>query len=575
MTPNAGPLGSLQLPADRSPLRSLRDPFLILILCAAVYWPWLGTADFAASEGHRVVPGWTMAHSGRWLHSSMFELTYIRKTPGMPWAIAAFSHLFGQNEWSARSVSAAAATLAALACWWFSRKWFGPRSALAAAAAQALLPTLWAPGAPPARTAEIEMLLIFASQLAALGILHALVFRRFPLSLSIAPITPAPTAHSHPPAPLLRPLLLASIIAVACFTAALAKGLAAAPLLLAVALGAAIAIGSLRDALLRPVWLAPLLASLAAYATISHYFDLNNQPDAVRETSRFLWTDWINTLALPAAAFVALLPVSLAMLFVFGKDARLEAQDAARRGDSSFALADLMARALTWSWIAAVASYMLLGVENHRYLLPAGILAAPLVGYVIRGVGADRPPHLAPPFSLHRRRIARRLLLGSSTGWPWAVLLLLASLVSAYALAHRDQAHRSRELAAIIADLYHARQADAIVADAAIEARPDLLLYCQSLGCRVIWWKPIDMRQHPDRPLPRLTPTNPVFLARTDHRGDERSLLTEHIEHSLPSLGQYEFALMYRFSESNTLPRDEGAWFDDSPVGQSTGPHRP
>src|SRR5262249_8439204 len=87
---------------------------IVLVAAGLVYWPFLGHSGFAFSEGQRVFPGWEMARGGDWLVPRLFGQAYLRKPPGMPWAIALASFVFGENEFSARSVSALAVTLGAL-----------------------------------------------------------------------------------------------------------------------------------------------------------------------------------------------------------------------------------------------------------------------------------------------------------------------------------------------------------------------------------------------------------------------------------------------------------------------------
>ena len=144
---------------------------LILAVCAAVYWVGLGKNGLSMSEGHRAIPGWEMVRSGEWLVPRMFERVYVRKPPGMFWAIAASAKVLGETEFSARAVSALAMTLSALVVFLVARRWFGNAGGLAAGLAQALTPLWWSVG----RSAEIEALNNALTQAACLLVVDAMV----------------------------------------------------------------------------------------------------------------------------------------------------------------------------------------------------------------------------------------------------------------------------------------------------------------------------------------------------------------------------------------------------------------
>lgn len=146
----------------------------VLAACVATMWLGLGSTGLSMSEGHRAVPGWEMLANGEWFVTRMFGEIYVRKPPGMMWAIAGMSAVFGESAWSARAVSALACTLMALAAWWFGRRWFeSERVGLLAGLAQALTPMLWEAG----RSAEIEALHTMGVQFAVLGVIDAAVRR--------------------------------------------------------------------------------------------------------------------------------------------------------------------------------------------------------------------------------------------------------------------------------------------------------------------------------------------------------------------------------------------------------------
>src|SRR5690606_4823581 len=162
-----------------------------------------------------------------WLLPRMFGQAYLRKPPGMYWAIAGSSALFGESEWAARAVSAAAATALALVACLFATRWFGRPWGLVAGLAQALMPLMWLPG----RSAEIEAL----TTLAIVAACRMLIDWAVP-----------PASRSG-----LRRTLLAGGAAVALAAASLVKGPVVLPFAAAALAGAGLAQRSVRP-LLRP-----------------------------------------------------------------------------------------------------------------------------------------------------------------------------------------------------------------------------------------------------------------------------------------------------------------------------------
>ncbi|MEM0984016.1 MAG: glycosyltransferase family 39 protein, partial [Planctomycetota bacterium] len=161
--------------ASRKPLwsRAWFQIAAVLLACAIVYWFRLGTGGLHSTEGHRAIPAYEILESGDWLVTTMFGQPYLRKPPGMPCAFAISTLIFGESAWSARAVSALAATLMALVALRFARLWFGPAGGLAAALTCALTPWLLESG----RAAEIEALNTLGTMLAAYGLIHVGVAR--------------------------------------------------------------------------------------------------------------------------------------------------------------------------------------------------------------------------------------------------------------------------------------------------------------------------------------------------------------------------------------------------------------
>lgn len=582
----------------------------LLCVCALVYWLWLGTPGFAASEGHRVVPGWTMLQTGEWLRLRMFDLTYIRKPPGMPWAIAAFGWLFGESEWSARAVSAACATLAVFACWWFARKWFGAAAGFAAAMAQALMPLLWLPGGP-GRTAEIEMLLLFGTQLGAMSLVHLAIGSAIRRAGGRATSDGAQGGGGCPAHYMLFAMA-------GCAVAGVAKGVAALPVLAGVLLAVIVTRRSWRCAINWRVLVPVVIGVGAAAGIVLTVFARNDDPHAVRETGEFLWTSPLRSLTVLPIAWVSALPVSLAWLFVWGGDARREASlNAGSAGEGNMARAYTFAKALGLAWLFAAVIYTVVGVGNPRYLLPASVLLPPLVGYVWLGAfgnGASRSAQLRGGaqskelrFVPQRVRIARAMFLGKPAAS--AVLLTGGAMVAAYIFSHREQAHAGERAARKIAEALsgHGQDETVVFVDGVLEARPDVLLYAERELTRIaatrgdvpqakfVWWKPIPsasewrqitreraaQRSAGDRSgetggVGDATAKNgaaakdwslagrALWLVRIDERGDERSAVPGGTEAMRARVGQFEFALMMPAANGagSGPERDESDFFN-------------
>lgn len=451
---------------------------IVLLVCSLVYFPALGRGGLTMSEGHRAIPAWEMLDTGEWLVPHMFSQPYLRKPPGMPWAIAASSVLFGRTELAARLVSAVSATLMAVIALLWSYRWFGPRGAMAAGLAQALMPQMWMWG----RTAEIEVLNALGAQIMLFGVLETLRLRR-----------------------IVGPLALAFGLVFA----ALAKGPAAAPCLAGAIIAGAL-VPNIRGALRRPgLWLALAAGAAAIIAgalVVSHRLQSLPAPPVTQGVSSFLWEpDRIpGVLVFPAAAWISALPVSLALLFPWGPGARAETSAGSPLSK---------ARLLAWTWVISIAIYTLAGVSNPRYALPAACTLAPLVGYVLSGVDKW--------LLASRARTARWMLLGAFPVW---VVVLLGS-ATAYILTAeaRTRAKSGRDagqaIGARIVEVLRNGTIDAhggriiVAADQLVEARPEVLAYAertaQELGVE------LEPRWTPGRVFPP-SPEVPIVILRVD-----------------------------------------------------------
>ena len=430
---------------------------VVLAACLLVYWVGLGRGGLHSTEGHRVIPGLEILRTGDWLVTTMFEQPYLRKPPGMPWAVAVSSWLFGASAWSARAVSALAATAMALIAWRFGRAWFGPIGGLASGLASALLPWFLESG----RAAEIEALNTLGSQMAALPLLALLVVRR--RGPDHGPDRGG-NAHHRNPQRLNMALAAAGVVVLG-----LAKGPASVPLLVGVLGAGAIVCGWRALASLR-VW-APLAAGVlvvgGVYGLIAwRVASLGVQP-VTQSPAAFAFEPGklVGVALLPIAAFVAAMPASLAVLFPWGPNAARERTTSGCRPTPRLDLA----RALAWAWVLTVVVSMVIGLSNVRYTLPAAVLLPPLVGYAVATLHRGMTPA--------RDRIARAMLLGRP--WVWVPVLLIGAgvYVGTVEASKRSSTGRDagRAMAARLIELDPARPI-VVVADQMIEARPETLL---------------------------------------------------------------------------------------------------
>lgn len=456
----------------------VRQVGLLALVCCVVYLPRLGATGFSMSEGHRVIPAWEMLDDARagdphWLVPRMFGTAYLRKPPGMLWAIAASSAIFGENEFAARLPSALAATLLAVVVWAFGTRWFGSPWGLAGGLAQALLPVLW----PSARSAEIEALHILTTGAAALIILHmAWSGHRWAWTWAIGLIlTGASLGFTKGPAgtPFVVAAYLSFFVLRPRFTTMIVSFLA---------IGGAYWV-------LR--WsLRPFVEAASGQAVVQGVDDFLWQPGRIGQI-----------LTIGPVVLATMLPASLALLFPWGPDAaselvgeRATAGETPRpRAGRAPTPATVTAKALAWASISSLLILTVFGVGNPRYGLPVCVFLTPLVAYGARGAGGA--------FVRTRPAIARAMLLGRP--WVWPVVLLIGAGAYVGVLEPHRRASSGRGAGvALAADLPDG----AIVwADEMIEARPEVLLYAvrgaerEGKHVKVRWYKPSFMPDaHPD-----------------------------------------------------------------------------
>lgn len=423
---------------------------IVLLACGAVYWLRLGDRGFSSTEGQRVIPGWEMLDTGDWLVPRMFGQIYVRKPPGMPWAVAVSSILLGETEFAARAVSAAAATAMAMLALLFATRWFGHPWGVAAGLMQALTPLFWS----SARAAEIESLNNLATQASVLLMLDLLIGERGRTGRATAG--------------------LAALAGLAIAAMGLAKGPAGAPCLVGAILAACLAARSVRIALRPRAWVALLIPSVILGAVglmVLRAIAATGEPAVTQSLAGFLWTaahldpgKLLRTVALGPTTLVYALPVSLALLFPYGADARREALD---EGGGEYPRPFLLARALGGACLLSLALFTLLGIDNPRYAMPAMTFISPLVAYVLRGYSGA--------FTERRRALARACMLGSP--WTLPVLLLIPALIYVWALEPRLRPPSGRDAGIALAGFLADRSV--VRADQMIDARPEVLLYAR------------------------------------------------------------------------------------------------
>jgi 4-amino-4-deoxy-L-arabinose transferase-like glycosyltransferase len=475
----------------------VRDLAWIVGACMLVYFTGLSVRGLADSEGQRVIPGWAMLDSGDWLVTRLFEQVYVRKPPGMPWAVAASAAIFGESEWSARGVSALAITGLALASAFFAARWFGARAALPAGLGVALWPMLVAPG----RTAEIEAL---NTSLAAISTWLVLELARDARSAAWWKLAWA----------------LAAALAIT--LTGLVKGPAGLPPVIAAGV-AAIWLARRTGGLGR---LLPSLALVAAipgaiwlvlFRAIRARIEATGQIPVTQDVSEFLWAGPVTlgrvaeVAVMPLAALASALPVSLAVGLVWDRGAG--------RAERSMTLGVVFAA------VGSLVGLAIAGVHNPRYAMPSVAALAVLAGpawVVITRSWPQRAPRL---------------------GVPLAVALLLTCIgLGPVRDALRSPANSGRlpgeRLGASLPD------GAEVWAHDLVEARAETLMYAQRAAARDgrrvrIVWKP-------DLDLP---PPGGYLIIRTDsasyelQRARDRGWLEKLDEVATGRVHVFDFAL--------------------------------
>lgn len=408
-----------------------------------------------------------MMQSGDWLLPHMFEQLYLRKPPGMPWAIALFSTLLGQNEFAARLVSAIATLCSSLLCFRAARRWFGSPYGIYAGLAFLLTPLFWTPG----RSAEIEAIHNAFTLGAALSLLALLLHTaRHPRRTALA---------------------LAACFAGMCLT----KGPSGLPCIFGAAAGACIATRSWRPLRTPLAWLGLAIGVLPVgiYALLAwNRLATLHESAIVEPPSHFLWNSASAVLLLPFAALASAAPQSLSLLVLPLTRSLPPASN--RPG-----------HAVTAACVASLLTYTAIGVSNPRYAMPALTLLPLCVAFVFA-----RWHHAAVPARF--RFVQGRYL-------PLALALLLILSAAAHALwmeQRRDQRTSGRDEGLKVGALLENNAQ--LWAFEMIDQRPEILYYARRAAAQAgrnvrVRWVPI-----PESRIPLLPPPGSYLLLRTDTR---------------------------------------------------------
>jgi 4-amino-4-deoxy-L-arabinose transferase-like glycosyltransferase len=489
------------------PINTRLYPGLLIItaLVALITLPSLSTFGLSSSEGHRVIPALEMLESNKYLVPHLFDQPYLRKPQLVPWIYAAALSIYPDPDLMPRLVSAFAFLLLCISSFFFARKWFGPRAALPAGLATALTPLFWA----PARSAEIESIHNLFTALGAWITLELLI-----------------TTTKRPIAFMLA-LFAAALLML------LTKGPAGFPIFLALILSAALLTRSPKP-LFKPTILVPI--AFAALVFALHWSrTLSAAPNAITQSpDAFMFEPGRITKLIafiPVALFTAL-PVTLALMFPWGKDARNEA-------DEYNTLPQLhAAKLLALSIPLALLIMMIAGVSNDRYAQPILAATSPLIGWLLT-------TNLHPT----RRLILRLLTLGSPKILAAAIIILIPIFIlkveplSKATSGKHPALTLAKDLAASLPPGNYT-----IVADAMIEARPETLLYLSDQAHTT--YHDLTIRWTPELPPEQLTDiattthTQLLALIRTDQNGNESDKVLIDKTLATGTVHEFDFALV-------------------------------
>lgn len=310
-----------------------------------------------------------------WLVPHLFGQAYLRKPPGMVWAIAASQATLGEHSplrlsdtVASRLVSAFATILGALIVYAFGSRWFGRVAGFIGGCAWALFPVwYWYP--PPALSAEIEAL-----------------NNLFVLATSLALFDVLLWSRRREPSGRITSFLAHAFLAITFAAMLLTKGPAGVPTLLAVMI--ACVWGRAQNITPRPAprrdWLTVAAALLCGALVFAAWMFAargalarSGETPVTQEFTQFLFTPQklFGIVSLPIAAIISALPhTAFFSVFLRPSQALRACIDPLVRQQA------VLARAIAIAVVVGVLLSMLLGVSNSRYTLPTLALVPVVVG---------------------------------------------------------------------------------------------------------------------------------------------------------------------------------------------------
>src|SRR5207244_8470193 len=111
-----------------------RSLLIVILICAAIYLPALGSLEIKGEEGRRILPAIRMLETGDYIVPRVGSAAYFSKPPLVNWLVAASFKLFGRrNEWTARAPSVLCVLAVAIAFVTVARGSLGARGSTIAA----------------------------------------------------------------------------------------------------------------------------------------------------------------------------------------------------------------------------------------------------------------------------------------------------------------------------------------------------------------------------------------------------------------------------------------------------------